>query len=254
MEANVANELTAHHANGPEMKIVPAPRSREWMERAKGANRCIPIRIANEAGWWILNPHRFKVAWTGESHELGVVNPETGRPPQISYLKTSFGHGILTILIPYLFRTEPGWNLLARGPSNHPKHGIQALEGLVETDWTTATFTMNWQLTAPDVPVVFEAGEPLCQIVPMKRGDLETFEPQTKKLEGELLQRYSAWVRVRNTHYQPAAQMENIEAVVQKQREHKDAYAKGRFSGDAERFEEHQTRLKLSEFSEKERK
>ena len=44
-------------------------------------------------------------------------------------MSSHFGYGILTWTLPYLFRTPPDWNLLARGPSNLPKDGIQALEG-----------------------------------------------------------------------------------------------------------------------------
>lgn len=74
------SELTANHIPGaPVMKLVPALPRREWME---GAKRCLPIRIANEAGWWILNPTRFKAVWTGEEHELGVqvAGPGGERP------------------------------------------------------------------------------------------------------------------------------------------------------------------------------
>ena len=98
---------------------------------------------------------------------------------------TMFGYGVLTWTIPYLFRTDPGWNLLARGPANLPQDGVSALEGLVETDWATATFTMNWKMTRPGLPVRFEAGEPFCQIVPQRRHELEAFRPQKASLTDE---------------------------------------------------------------------
>lgn len=244
----VGEELTAHHIPGaPRMELVPASRERDWMELAQGAKRCLPIPMANQAGWWMLNPARFEVVWTGETHELGVSDPATGRPPRLPYLRTNFGHGILTVLVPYLFRTSPGWDLLARGAANYPRHGIQALEGLVETDWACATFTMNWQFTAPDVPVTFEAGEPLCQIVPMRRGALEEFEPKVEQLRGDLLQCYSEWIRVRNTHHQPAVTIRDVDAVVKEQRERQGEYARGRLPG-GKKFEDHRTRLRLREF------
>ena len=111
-----------------------------------------------------------------------------------------FGYGILTWTIPYLFRTDPGWNLLARGPANHPKDGIQALEGLIETDWATATFTMNWKLTRPGHPVRFEAGEPFCAIVPQRRNELESFHPEKRPLaDNEELERgFHQWERRRD--------------------------------------------------------
>lgn len=245
-----ATELTAHRKTGaPIMELVPAPRERSWMDRAQGAKRCLPIRVANEAGWWLLNPSRFEAVWTGESHELGVSDPATGRPPALPYLNTGFGHGILTVLVPFLLRTAPGWDLLARGPANYPKHGIQALEGLVETDWSVAPFTMNWQFTAPDAPAVFEAGEPLCQVVPMRRGALGAFEPRVENMRGELLRRYGEWSRIRHEARRPTLQIADPEAWEREQREWRGNYARGRFSGDAQRADGHQVRLGLRPFA-----
>ena len=50
---------------------------------------------------------------------------------------------------------------------------------MIETDWSVATFTMNWKLTRPHWPVTFEIGEPICMVVPQRRGELESFHPQS---------------------------------------------------------------------------
>jgi hypothetical protein len=94
-----------------------------------------------------------------------------------------FGEGIATWRIPLLFRTGPDYNLLVRGPANYPKPGAFALEGLVETDWSAATFTMNWKLLDPGREVVFVEGEPICMIVPQRKGELEGFTPRSLALE-----------------------------------------------------------------------
>ena len=53
-----------------------------------------------------------------------MSNIEFEASPGESHLAESlFGHGILTWTLPYLFRTPPGYNLLARGPANWPKDG-----------------------------------------------------------------------------------------------------------------------------------
>ena len=67
-------------------------------------------------------------------------------------VSSNFGYGIVTWYLPYLFRTSPGYNLWVRGPVNSPKDGIVPLEGLVETDWAEATFTVNWKITRPLCP------------------------------------------------------------------------------------------------------
>jgi uncharacterized protein DUF6065 len=150
------------------------------------ANRCLPLLVANEAGWTLLNPTAFTAVWDGRPAPDGVtVEFDGGLPPRQAFATSLFGYGVLTWSIPYLFRTPPGWNLLARGPANWPKDGICALEGIVETDWSVATFTMNWKLTRPDHPVRFEADEPFCMLVPQERGALESFRPELRDIRSE---------------------------------------------------------------------
>ena len=148
----------------------------------RGANRCLPMLMANEAGWVLPNSHGFTAVWDGggsrDSLRVAFDAPD-GRLPRP---ESHFGHGIITWTIPYLFRTPPGWNLLVRGPANWPKDGATWLEGLVETDWSVATFTMNWKLTRADHPVRFEEGEPICMLVPVRRGMLESFAPELRDI------------------------------------------------------------------------
>ena len=167
----------------PPMPVVPAARGRAWMDetRERFANRCLPMLLANQMGWLLLCNHTFTATWDGGIQPGSVrVEYHAGQTPYPAV--SNFGYGIVTILIPYLFRTPPGWNLLARGPANAPKTGVAALEGLVETDWSMAPFSMNWQLTDPGRPVRWEAGEPLCMVVPQRRGDLEAFQPEIRDI------------------------------------------------------------------------
>lgn len=116
------------------------------------ANRCLPMLIANQAGWMLLSSHTLLATWNGGDHpsHLSVEYLSGSAPFPAS---SHFGYGILTWRLPYLFRTPPGYNLLVRGPSNRPKAEIYALEGIVETDWAVATFTMNWKMTHAHQPV-----------------------------------------------------------------------------------------------------
>ncbi len=164
------------------------------------ANNCLPLLMANESGWWLLNPVGFTAVWDGGDSDASLKIALDEPSPQDPLVATMFGHGILTWTIPYVFRTDPGWNLLARGPANLPKDGIYALEGIVETDWATATFTMNWQVTRPEHPIRFESGEPFCMIVPQRRNELESFSPEKRPLtDDEALERgFRQWERRRD--------------------------------------------------------
>jgi hypothetical protein len=156
------------------------------------AARCLPLVIANQAGWWILNNVAFEAIWDGTPELDCVKFSRVGSGELLA--ESHFGHGILTFRLPYLFRTPPSWQLLAKGPSNMFKDGIQALEGIVETSWAPQTFTMNWKFTRPMRPVRFEVGEPLCQIMPVQVGTLGTFEPVIRgEVEPELFAAYGRW-------------------------------------------------------------
>jgi hypothetical protein len=159
-------------------QIRPAPLIRDWMEATteKYAYRCLPLNIANCAGWEILSPRGFTATWNGSTHKeaITITPDQQGVPaPAISH----FGFGVMTFSIPGLLRTPQGIDLMVSGPVNRPKPGIQALMGIIETDWSEFGFTMNWMFTDKDRPIRFEADEPFCTLIPMPRTLAESLEP-----------------------------------------------------------------------------
>jgi hypothetical protein len=70
-------------------------------------------------------------------------------------------------------------------PSNLPKDGIAPLEGIVETSWAVAPFTMNWKFTRPRHRVRFEVDEPIAMIAPIQTDYLELFEPALQSLDDD---------------------------------------------------------------------
>jgi Family of unknown function (DUF6065) len=166
-----------------DMALVPASPDRSWMDNAGAgfANRCLPLRIANQAGWMILNSRSLEAIWNGGKHtdDLKIRWLSDGEGSASSH----FGHGVLTWYTPYVFQTPPGYNLRMRGPANWCKDGVWPLEGIVETEWSVAGITMNWKVTRPGVPIRFEAGEPICMIYPEKRGEIERFAPEIESID-----------------------------------------------------------------------
>jgi hypothetical protein len=224
---------------------VPAPRWRAWANatRDRFANRCLPILMADQAGWVIPSPAVVEVMWRGGDgiDQLEVSGESaTSRCPAFSH----FGHGILTWTIPFLFRTPPGYNLLVRGPANSPKDGIAPLEGLVETDWAMSPFTMNWKVTRPNALIRFEAGEPICMLVPQRRGELEAFMPVVIDLQdsAEINEHYRVWRKSRR-EFNARLKSGPVEELWQKH------YFRGETPSGL-RAQEHQTRLRLHTFDE----
>jgi hypothetical protein len=190
----------AIHGGRRSMTLAPAPRERAWMEATdqRFANRCLPLLIANQAGWMLASTHTVRARWTGgRARSALTVEDLSGHAPcpAISH----FGHGILTWQVPYLFRTPPGYNLLVRGPANWHRDGVAPLEGIVEADWSDATFTVNWQMTRRRHAVTFEAGDPIAMLVPQRRGELETFRPELRDLASDpsVQERYESWAEDR---------------------------------------------------------
>ena len=122
--------LRAYRTGPPPAAIVPAPATRAWIEATdqRFARRCLPLMMANQAGWFVLGSHSVRVTWDGgpgmEALRLEFLS---GEPPYPAL--SHFGAGILTFTVPYLFRTPPGWNLLARGPPTGRKTGPSPLRG-----------------------------------------------------------------------------------------------------------------------------
>ncbi len=64
------------YATGPQADtpIRPAARERDWMDAADGGfpYRCLPLAMANQAGWVIGNPTAFTARWNGGPVKTGV--------------------------------------------------------------------------------------------------------------------------------------------------------------------------------------
>ena len=175
---------------------------REWMENTplKFAYRCLPLTIANQTGWWIYNPVGFTAIWNGQP-TVGSVQFVFDSDPGTwsTWINDQFGRGIMTWNVPFLFRTKPmGTRLLVSGPANYFKHGVQALMAIVESDWIYMSFTMNWKITSSRLPIRFDQGEPLLQVMPISGNlfsDLEEAKVTYMKLEKdpEIFHAYRTW-------------------------------------------------------------
>lgn len=178
-------------------ELVPASATRAWMDEfaSRHPYRCLPMTIGNTWGWEILSPAKFAISWNGGPTNDDLTFEVLDDFPWLSHFaQSNFSRGIATFHTGYLFRTEPGWDLMTSGPINSPKDGIDALAGVIETDWLPYPFTMNWHFTRPGT-VVFEKGEPFCLVYPVPHGALEEVEPIIQDLadNAQLLAQYNAW-------------------------------------------------------------
>jgi uncharacterized protein DUF6065 len=196
--------LVAYVAAPPKGFVLePADRRRAWIGASphRFVRRCLPLMVANEAGWTIRTPFGLGARWNGadapgnvEIRVLGPSHPGTAR------VSNQLGVGLVTFNIPYVFRTPPGVALLVRGPPNFWIAGAHPLEGLVETDWATTTFTMSWRIESPHRWIEFAPGDPVCFLQPISIATVEAAQPVVRPLsddpEAEAL--YRTWAASRD--------------------------------------------------------
>lgn len=243
--------LIAYERGGAgEVSVIAGPLDRDWMDATPNrfAYRCLPLLIANQSGWMILNTFGFTATWNGGSGKEAIsIEFDDDVPGRVQYAISHFGNGVLTFSIPYLFRTPPGFNMHVRGPANMPKDGIAALEGIVETDWSDATFTMNWKFTRPNLRIRFDEDEPIAMISPLRRGEVERFRPVFRALEAdrETEEGFIAFTESRN-QFIKALDAREREAAGQGWQRH---YMRGQ-TVTGKRAREHQTGVNLARFVE----
>jgi hypothetical protein len=190
-------------------RIRPAPRRRDWMDATPEsfAYRCLPLAIANAHGWEIGGGAGFRARWNGGSGVEAIEIELDGACEAIDMPVSLFGQGVVTFHIAGLFRTSPGWNLWVGGPPNHFKDGIAALTGIIETDWSPYSFTMNWRFTRPHHWVRFEPDEPICFFLPIERGVVDGVSPRFRPIADapELAEQFQAWSASRNAFHAKVA-------------------------------------------------
>jgi hypothetical protein len=239
--------LIAYVIDGHELRIRPAPVEREWMDGTdeRFAYRCLPLNIANAHGWEILCPVGFSAIWDGQSG-TDAVHIETAPHATGHSAISHFGNGTLTFHIPCLFETDSGVDLFVTGPLNRPKDGIAALSGIIETDWSPYTFTMNWKFTRPNHRVHFEADEPFCHLFPLERGSLESLSPVIRKISEnpDLEQEFRKWSGSRKDFN---AHLDDPDSKATQEKWQK-AYFRGICPSGAQGPEGHRSRLRLRPF------
>ncbi len=241
-------KLTAYLHPGWAPLIRPAPATRSWMDATPEAfaYRCLPLNIANAHGWEVLSPCGFEAVWDGGAETTAVTirldpGADPGRAPV-----SLFGQGVLTFHVEAIFRTPPGWNLWVGGSPNRMKDAIAPLTGIVETDWSPFTFTMNWRFTRAGLPVRFEAMEPFCFLFPLQRAAAEAFEPAFAPLDADpaTAARFRAWSEARDEFH---ARMQREPPKAPTDRWQKHYYRGVDVSGEA-LVSDHRSKLRLKPF------
>jgi hypothetical protein len=184
---------------------------RDWMDAtpSRFAYRCLPLTIANQTGLWVMNPVGFTATWRGQDSPGNIdFDFHVAGDLWKNWISNLFGSGIITWNTPFLFRTKPeGSRLMVGGPANYFKDNAHPLTAIIESDWISMSFTMNWKIMRPNDPVHFEVGEPLFQAIPLLNNacsDLQGASISYWKLDDdpEVARSYREWDRSRSRFQQ----------------------------------------------------
>jgi hypothetical protein len=235
---------------GWEPRIRPASRRRAWMDETPEAfaYRCLPLAIANAHGWEIVNAVGFSARWNGGRDVADVeIRLDDGAPSAVEAPVSLFGQGTLTFHVPGLFRTEPGWNLWVGGPPNVAKDGIAPLTGIIETDWSPYSFTMNWRFTRPNHWVRFEPDEAFAFFFPVERRAIEAVAPHFHAIEEapELKAMFEQWRDSRDAFHRRMREAPPQEPADKWQK----LYYRGVCPGAGAAAPDHQVKIRLRDFA-----
>lgn len=217
--------------------IIPLPIKRAWMDNVIDTNayQCIPLNIASQYGWAVLNPAEFCVTWNGgpNKEDLFIHYHED---PKINYAQSHLSNGILTIAPDFLIRTSENVSVITRGAPNHPIDHVLPLEGAVETDWLPFTFTYNMKFMSPG-EVVFRKGDPLFTFFPIERTYIEQFETRYESIndDKDFKEEYEAYRDSRTKKAETDAPFQKF-------------YSKGRSATRKYDIKNHQKQISLNKF------
>ena len=184
-------------SNGDSYKIFeirPQSTQRDWMNVNVNIGfkkyhpsfgptyKCLPLKIGNELGWSIHCMVDFSCIWNGKIEDRdGVLVKIDDKYKKVA--ATHFGNGIITLPIPYIFKTEKNYGIYVRGPTNFYKEYVQYLDAVIETDWLNYPFTYNIKINKANHEIFFKKGEPICSFIPIKLKNINSSILEIENIE-----------------------------------------------------------------------
>lgn len=155
--------------------LVKPPATREWFD--KWFYNCLPLTIGNQYGFILKSEQAFNVIWNGGEKRGDTQISFIGSLDKKQYtVESHFGHGVITVGIPFVLRTPPGINLMTISPPNYIMKNATPMTGVIESDNIRLTFTFNIKIQQPNVVTHFPAGEPLAAFIPIPRYFADSFK------------------------------------------------------------------------------
>ena len=161
------------------LSVVEKPSfKRDWFD--PHFYHCLPLSVANQYGFIIKTEYGFYLEWNGNNGindlQISIEGKKEDVNNMFPHIASHFGHGILTVNVPFVLRTPPNVNLLITSPFNYLMPGITVMSGVVETDNLRHHFTFNLKVNIPNSKIYFPPNTPLASFMPIPRYFADSFE------------------------------------------------------------------------------
>ncbi len=168
------------------LEIVPGIMGRDWMENfpSKNPYRCLPLNTANRFGWDFLLPCDIEITWNGGAakEDIQIEIEDLG----YTLVDSNFTKGIVTFNLGYVIRTPDNWQVLVTGTPNLIYDNFYPFMGIVETDWFSYPFTMNWQILKQG-KISLKKNDPICRVIPIQINSVLELNSVTQPIKNNKL-------------------------------------------------------------------
>jgi len=137
---------------------------------------CLPIGIGNQYGFGVKSMYNIRAIWNGGQNADDTIFQVEDEGTEQQLVASQFGSGILTFQNNFMFRTEPGVNIMVFPPPNHFIPGISSMTGVIETDNLRRDFTFNLKITEPNREVFIKKGDIISAFMPIQRYYIDKFD------------------------------------------------------------------------------
>ena len=174
--------------------IVPASQAKPDWYKKTGAwtgtphqsyptiKKCMPVGDLISAGYMVPNPveqelhvtdrpdgvqgfaRTYPAGWTMQNPQEGHDHPQC--PVHVEGIKRDY----ITFSIPWRIETPPGYSCLIMSPFYHFEDRFKLFPAIIDTDTIDVPWN-NWPGTMIKESFVLQPGEPLAQVIPIKRED-----------------------------------------------------------------------------------
>ncbi len=183
------DKITLFLDDGYDLKYLPIkpPKHKPWWQdnskTRNHINHCLPLAMANSAGFYILSPATFVVEWDGDTQADAVVKVIEKMP--CCEVDNHAAFGSFTIQPGFVPKTrQTGDFILIKGIPNERCTPYQCMEAMIEAWWSPAKFGLVFLLNQAGRFLV-NIGDPIAQMLVYKASGYE-IEASTNKPEMHL--------------------------------------------------------------------